>query len=560
MRATGAVSRLKAKLGVTETAAVIQHPASAAPKKITIPASVVVEAESEAAQQEKQGAAQNLARVLDELNCAIDQYGGFVLRVVVGQRMEVLPLASSAGEDVIRSALKAVTGKMPPKSALETTQAEIRIHVRKTGKHVLTYRRIGKKGNAYLIDLGDTTGRAISIENGAWQIVNSGECAFVRPRGYAPLPEPTKPASVRTALSRLQKFMEEAGIPKLRAFLVIVALVCWLRQGVTYPVLLFYGPPGSGKSTAALFMLMLTDPPATAKLPSVSQDVQHIAAAAQMRQVISIDNASKLSVSIQDTFCVLATGGEILQRELFTNGETAVLPIHGGAVITSVSPVATRADLLSRSVSVEFPVRESRTDVDSLIEQFKQESGVLFGALVELVAASTVPVAGENSGGHRLHDFCIAGQRIFAAAGLEPSKFMKLVDRMRASTGGEIAAGDTFVTTTREVLSKLVNSASMGSTLPGYKAWFPSGAVAVKVDGRAVVGIKPTKFVELLKAGAVGYGERDWLPRNARELSGALLRATPIFSDIGIKVSKREPSEGNPYWEFVTTDKGAADA
>jgi len=77
--------------------------------------------------------------------------------------------------------------------------------------------------------------------------------------------------------------------------------------------------------------------------------------------------------------------------------------------------------------------------------------------------------------------------------------------------------------------------------------------------GQAVVGIKPTKFVELLNACLVGYGERDWLPRNARQLSSALLRATPIFSDIDIKVCKREYSEGNPYWEFVTTDKGAAD-
>jgi hypothetical protein len=554
------VSSLKAKLGASTKAEVLQHPASVVPGRLIIPEDVAKEVEDAAGQQSQHDSSQKVAGVIASLNCSLDQYGQFVIQVKVGQRLEVLSLASVAGEDAIRAALKAVTGKMPPKSALETMQAEIRIATRNAARRVSTYRRVGRDGSAYLIDLGDKTGQAVRIKNGNWSVVESCACAFIRPRGYAPLPQPVRPASVHHALNVLLKFMVGLGLPQSRALLVIVALVCWLRQGVTYPVLLFYGPPGSGKSTAALFMLMLTDPPATAKLPSVSQDVEHIAAAAQMRHVVSMDNASKLSAALQDALCILATGGELLQRELYTNGETAVLPIHGGALITSVSPVATRADLLSRSVPVEFPVRESRMDVDSLIAQFNHQSGVLFGALVELVAASTVPVVVENSGGHRLHDFCIAGQRIFALAGFEPSQFMNLVDRMRATTGAEIAAGDTFVTTTREVLTKLIQAASDGIALPGYKAWFKSGAKAVKAGGQAVVGIKPTKFVELLNACSVGYGERDWLPRNARELSGALLRATPIFSDIGIKVSKREPSEGNPYWEFVTTDKGAADA
>ena len=307
---------------------------------------------------------------------------------------------------------------------------------------------------------------------------------------------------------------------------------------------------------------MLIDPPATANLPSVAQDIQHIAAAAQMRHVVSLDNASKLSAALQDTLCQFATGGELLQRELYTNGETAVLPIHGGAVITSVSPVATRADLLSRSVPVEFPVRVERADVDTLLAAFNQQSGVLFGALVELVAASTLPIDGEDSQGHRLHDFCIAGQRIFSAAGLVPGNFMKEVDRMRASTGAEIAAGDTFVVAVRKMLNDLVKGCLPAEALPGWKMWFPKRVAAVRrADGHAVIGIRPREFVRHIRPN-LNLDQQDvgWMPRNERDLSGAMLRTTPIFSDIGIKVAKREPSAGNVYWEFTFLDAGGGDA
>lgn len=43
----------------------------------------------------------------------------------------------------------------------------------------------------------------------------------------------------------------------------------------------------------------------------------------------------------------------------------------------------------------------------------------------------------------------------------------------------------------------------------------------------------------------------DWIPKNVRDMAGALLRVTPILNDIGIKVAKREPSAGNSYWEFL---------
>jgi hypothetical protein len=159
---------------------------------------------------------------------------------------------------------------------------------------------------------------------------------------------------------------------------------------------------------------------------------------------------------------------------------------------------------------------------------------------------------------HRMHDYCLLGQRLFQAARLDPDIFTRQLDELRRSTGAEIAAGDTFVIAMRAVLEKLSKGAVAGDNLPGWKSWFPLGCAAVRADdGAMVIGIRPKKLTELVRAQPFMGG--DWLPRNEREAGGALLRTIPIFSDIGVKVLKREPSKGNVYWEFNLTPRYRAD-
>lgn len=554
-----AVSKLKAKLGARDTADIIQHPASKADgentgERIGVPVDVAQEVEAAVNGQQADKAQQTLTQVIATLNCAQDQYGGFVVSAPIGQRIETVNIDSAVGEDVIRAVMKDASGKMPPKSLMDNIKAEIRIGVRHAGRQVITHRRVAYSEGTYTIDLGDATGRVVKISNGQWDLAG-GDTAFIRQRGYAALPEPAQPQSTRHALTLLLQLVERLGVPKSRAPLVIVLLVCWLKEGVTYPVLALYGAPGGGKSTAALQLLMLVDPPATWQLPNIAQSVGHIAAAAQARHILTIDNASKFSAELQDILCTCSTGGEILQRELYTNGGVVVLPIHRGVMVTSVSPVITRPDLMSRTIPVEFTPREDRRSAAELMDEFNAHSSELFGALVELVAASTAPLDGEDSQGHRLHDFCIAGQRIFAAAGLKPSQFMDLMNRMRASTGAEIAAGDSFVTAVRKVLDELATRSTDGEALPGWKTWFPTGYARVRrADGYVVIGVRPKGLFSLLRGQIAPINTDGWMPRNEREMGNALLRSTPILSDVSINVTKREPSSGNAYWEFTLRD------
>jgi hypothetical protein len=149
---------------------------------------------------------------------------------------------------------------------------------------------------------------------------------------------------------------------------------------------------------------------------------------------------------------------------------------------------------------------------------------------------------------HRLHDFMELGQQIFAGIGEDPARFVGLMDEMRRASGAEIAAGDDFIVAVQKVLHGMVTKVPAGDALPGYKSWFPDGYVGCRHSaGGAIVGIRPRALVE--KLGPAQYG-RDWLPKNERDLKGALLRTGPIWGDIGVHISQKVPSKGNVYWEF----------
>lgn len=154
---------------------------------------------------------------------------------------------------------------------------------------------------------------------------------------------------------------------------------------------------------------------------------------------------------------------------------------------------------------------------------------------------------------HRLHDFVELGKAIFAGIGEDPQRFVGLMDEMRRQTGTEIAEGDDFIIAVRKALRGLLDGATAGDKLPGWNSWFSVGFVAVSTgDGGAIVGIKPTALVlRLVQPIGIGGGAgADWLPKNPRDLAGALLRTAPLWIDLGIRVEKRKPSKDHTYWEF----------
>lgn len=393
--------KLKAKLGkpgtssmaATTTAEVIPYPAGPEPtdaSPIALPDALHANVEAEAKELTEQTETQKVQRAMDALksDAFVDQYGEFNIGTTVGKRREVVNIESGAGKDAIRQVMQSETGKLPPKPHIENIQALVRIAVRDGGKKGLVFQRVAAVNGSRLLDLGHPEGHCVRIASGQWELVQGKTAAFLRGRGYGALPIPTRSQNPRRAFQIIYEWLLSIGIPDSKAALVVVALVAWLRTGNTYPILLLYGPPGSGKTVTALLILLLIDPTDSLALPNIKMDADHIGAAAQHRHILSFDNTSKLSAALQDTLCTCSTGGEILVRRLYSNGDVAILPIHRPVLITAVQPVITRPDLLSRTIPIEFGARETRKGEDEIMTVFMEQRPALLGALCELLAVA----------------------------------------------------------------------------------------------------------------------------------------------------------------------------
>lgn len=256
---------------------------------------------------------------------------------------------------------------------------------------------------------------------------------------------------------------------------------------------------------------------------------------------------------------------ELLEAGALYAGE--YLSIDEGAALAGLTPESFVAALEDPETLGQLEGHLARTKVsgkateikalallDRIMDKFMEQRPQLLGALCELLAAGMAGFSRDtHTHNHRLYDFVALGEAICQAAEVESGTFIKQMNELRASTGAEIASGDEFIIATRKTLGTLVGKAIPGETLPGYKSWFSDGAVAVRqASGRVIVGIRGKALFDLsARSYPVGSIRGDWVPRSEREVSGALLRTTPIFSDIGIQVVKREPSKGHPYWEFV---------
>lgn len=403
---TSAVARARARIAEKqgaakpESAEIIRHPASdggSEPGKIAIPAGVVEEVSRQVASdasEAKARAAINKNAVLARLKSEthISQFGDFVVKGEIGGRVDVFSLDSEAGGDYIRQKMQEAASAMPPKSAVEDIRAMMRIDARAANRRLKLHQRVASFENNRYIDLGNKEGQCVLVTADGWEIAPNVDIAFTRGRGYGELPVPIRPGSTGQAFKLVFNWCVSLGIRKSRAALVVVALVTWLRTGNAYPLLLLFGPSGAGKTMAALLLMLLTDPTDSMKLPSIQTDTEHIAAAAQHRWVLTFDNESKLSGDEQDLLCVCSTGGEIVTRKLYSNGDIATLPIHRPVLLTALQPVVTRPDLMSRTIPIEFAPRESRRGEDEILAEFMELRPALLGALCELL------VAGEKNG------------------------------------------------------------------------------------------------------------------------------------------------------------------
>jgi hypothetical protein len=227
-----------------------------------------------------------------------------------------------------------------------------------------------------------------------------------------------------------------------------VLLLSWLAAALRptgpYPVLILQGEQGSAKSTAQRILRALADP-STVPLRTTPREERDLLIAATNGWVVSFDNLSGLPVWLSDALCRLATGGGFGTRQLYTDQEEVLFSATRPTMLNGITDVATRPDLLYRSLIVELPVlpEERRKTEREIWAEFAVEHPRVLGALFDAVSGAMrrLPeVRLEKL--PRMAEFAEWAVAAEAGLGLDEGAFMRAYGEARSDAVGQALEGD----------------------------------------------------------------------------------------------------------------------
>jgi hypothetical protein len=403
------------------------------------------------------------------------------------------------------------TAGAPNSEARQSALAVIEAKAKFDGEEIPVHLRTAAHGDAIYIDLANRDWQVVEVTANGWSIVNDPPVRFRRAKAMWPLPLPVAGGS----LKELRKFI---NVSDDHYPLVLAWLVFALRPIGPYPVLCLYGEAGSGKSTQARFLRELIDPNA-APLRCEPKEPRDLMIAANNGWVTAFDNLSFVPTWLSDCICRLSTGGGFSTRTLYENDEETIFDSTRPVILTGIEEVATRGDLIDRSLLVSLPVipeneRKAEAEIKAAFGEAKPR---IFGALLDAVAGAmrNLPTVRLDKL-PRMADFALWSAAAEQMLGLPVGEFM------RCYAGNREGANETAIESSpvsKYVIDLVASELSWTGTATELLAVLNERAGFDRSDG------KPTR-----------KSPKHW-PVSPRALSGELRRLAPNLRQIGIEVS-----------------------
>jgi hypothetical protein len=459
--------------------------------------------------------------VRDQIEIWRDTAGVPYATLPVGSARAHVALRGRAMAAWLRCAYHAAVDSAPAREAVTAALGVLEGQALYGPAEHATHLRVARAGDRMYIDLGDSTWRAVEIDARGWRIIASDAVPvrFRRGGGMQALPEPV-PGGDLAELRKLAPLADDDGY-----VLSLGWLLSALRPGGPYPVLHLVAEHGSGKTTLARMLRRLVDPHA-AELRQAIREPRDVAVAAENAHVVALDNLSYLADWTSDALCCLATGGGFATRELYADRSESIFAAVRPVILTGISDVATRGDLLDRCVTVSLPRLASPQPEAELWTRYDAARPRLLGALLDAVSAALaheVPATAPSD--LRMLDAArwVAAAEIGRRVPWYPGEHAAALRRSR-SAGHSVAVDASAI---GPQLLALLNAAPL---VDGVRDW--SGTAS-----------------DLLAALEARLGERarrpqGW-PRRARDVSAEVGRLAPALRAIGIEVERGHTRAGS---------------
>ena len=186
---------------------------------------------------------------------------------------------------------------------------------------------------------------------------------------------------------------------------------------------------GTGKTSTARKLRQLIDPNTSLVKVGIPHDQRNFSVSVVNQWVTVLDNLSYIPQWLSDALCTLSTGGGFSTRKLHSDDEEMVFEAKRPVILTGIQEIATRGDLLDRSLLLYPKVLTEHRDEGELDAAYEKALPRILGALLDAVVAalknrdSVTFKPGEKT--PRMVDFAKWVMAAEAALGLKNGIFMK---------------------------------------------------------------------------------------------------------------------------------------
>lgn len=308
------------------------------------------------------------------------------------------------------------------------------------GKRYELHNRVALQDGAIWYDLTNEKHQAVKIEaavNGVprWQVVDDVPILFRRYGNALPQDMP-----IREGSGHLDKMLGLANLQGDNLKITRVEWVCDLIPGIPHPADSYWGPHGSGKSTATLEEKQLIDPSSDSEF-SMAKSEEDLVQALANNYIACIGNLSRISQEKSDILCQGVTGGTYTKRKLYTDGTPYNIKFRCIVRLNGINNEIDAPDLLDRTILKQvnpLPKVEDNVKVEAekeLWNRFYALRPYVLGEIFDMVskAMEIYNAKEDHSNSARLSDWYAWAEIVAGLMGTCPQPFRELWGHFEAA-------------------------------------------------------------------------------------------------------------------------------
>jgi len=337
-------------------------------------------------------------------------------------------------ENFLRLCYYRETGKAPSKEAMSQALGMFESFAYDSEvRHDLKLRVKEVNGNFYY-SLNNDNKEIIKVSDRLAKIIQTKKPYFTSNRNTA---AQVKPDLDNGDIKLLLKYLNLKHA--YQTVLLLVYIVTCMIASIPHAILIICGEKGAAKSTTSRMIKSIVDP-SNSDILSMPSTLENLELILTSNYMPVFDNIDSINQAVSDIFCIASTGGSVIKRKLYTNSDMHIATFKQCLILNGISVVATKADILDRSLLIELEriKEQDLQDEKTLWKNFEKDKPAILGGIFNLLQKAlnlyeTVKL--EKS--FRMADFTKWGCAVSEAIGYGQEAFLNALEKNRLKLNDE---------------------------------------------------------------------------------------------------------------------------